>query len=139
MKNLRKNRKAITPVTAAIAVISGMVGVAIVVALLVGSIASSNMANRELAVSYAEFTLGDYSTGKLVLNVDNPSTKDVTISIIKVNGQTSTSWSSGSSNTIAAGGAETFTINHAVVSGTQYAVDMYDSEGTLKASCTKTA
>ncbi len=139
MKNFRKNRKAITPVTAAIAVISGMVGVAIVVALLVGSIASSNMANRELSVSYTEFTPGDYSTGKIVLNVDNPSTQDATISVIKVNGQTSTSWSSATSNTIAAGGAETFTITRPVDAGAEYVVQMYDSEGTLLASFTQTA
>ena len=139
MKNFRKNRKAISPVTAAIAVISGMVAVAIIVALLVGSIASSSMAAKELSVSYVDFTTGDYSSGRIVLNVDNPSTKDATISVIKVNGQTSGSWSSGSSSTIAAGGSETFTITRAVVAGNSYAVELYDSEGTLRASFTQTA
>jgi len=139
MKKFRKNTEAISPVTAAIAVISGMVGVAIIVALLVGSIASSSMAAKELSVSYSDFTIGDYSSGRIVLNVDNPSTKDSTISMIKVNGQVSSSWSSASSNTIVAGGSETFTINQAVVAGTQYTVDFYDSEGSLRASYTGTA
>ena len=139
MKTLLQNRKAITPVTAAIAVISAMVGVAIIVALLVGSIASSSMATKNFEVSYSEFVTGDYSSGKIILNLDNPSTADATISVIKVNGQTSSSWSSASSNTIPAGGAETFTINQAVVAGNQYAVEIYDSEGNLRASYTGTA
>ena len=138
MKNFHINREAITPVTAAIAVISAMVAIAIIVAVLFGSIASNSMANKELSVSYTQLTPGDYSTGKIILNLDNPSTKDATISMIKVNGATSTSWSS-TSNTIAAGSAETFTINQAVVAGTQYAVQLYDTEGTLRASFTQTA
>ncbi|MDG6221776.1 MAG: hypothetical protein QCH99_00755 [Candidatus Bathyarchaeota archaeon] len=139
MKNFLKTKEAISPVTAAIAVITGMVAIAILVAVLMGSIASNQILNKELAVSNVVFTTGDYSSGRIVMNVNNPAASDATIVMIKVNGQDSNSWTAGTSSTIPAGASETFTINQVVSAGTPYTVEMYDTKGTLRASYTGTA
>jgi len=140
MKKILKNREAISPVTAAIAVIVGMVAIAIVVAVLVGSIAANSIAaNKELTVTGCNFAVGDFSSGRITVHVNNPATIDVTVSVIKVNDANAVSWSSGSSNTIVAGASETFTITQAISAGTPYSVNMYDSDGTLRASYTGTA
>ena len=139
MKNVLKNKQALTPVTAAIAVISAMVAIAIIAAVLLGSIASSQILSKELSVSSVEFTPGDSFSGMIVVHVNNPTSSDATITMITVNGQSASSWAPVSSTTIAAGGTETFYISQTVVSGTQYAVGLYDSEGTLRASYSGTA
>ena len=136
MKNFLKNREALTPVTAAIAVISAMIAVAIIAAVLLGSIASSQILSKELSVASVEFTPGESFSGMIVVHVNNPTSTDATITMIKVNGQSASSWAPASSSTVVSSGSESFYISQTVVSGTQYAIEMYDSEGTLRASYT---
>ena len=140
MKKILKNREAISPVTAAIAVIAGMAAIAIIVAVMVGSIAANSIAaSKELTVTGCNFAVGDFSSGQITVQVNNSLSKDVTISVIKINDANAVSWSAGSSNTLASGASETFTITQAVSEGTQYTVTMYDTDGTLRINYKGTA
>lgn len=138
MRKLLKSKKALTPVVAAVAVIAAMIAVAIIAALLMSTIAINSMSAKELS-SELSFSLGDSSSGRMMVHVTNPQNNDVTVAVIKVNDETANIWSSGTSNTVAPDASETFTITHEVVTGQEYCVTMYNNDGTLIASCTKTA
>lgn len=138
MNKLLKNKKALSPVVAAVAVIAVMIAVAVGVALLMGSIAASNMGDNKLTVTGMDFTTGDFSSGKINIHITNSLETAVTISAMRINNQLADVWSS-TSNTIAPGASETFTITQAVLPGNQYNVNIYDTEGTLVAASTATA
>ena len=139
MNKLLKNKRALTPVVAAVAVIAVMIAVAIVLALFMGSIATSSMAETKLKVNGVDFTVGDSSSGRIAMHVTNSLDYAVTIGGVRVNGESPSAWSAGSSNTLASGVSETFTITCAVSSGTQYTVYLYNSDGSLIAASVATA
>ena len=138
MNKLFKNKKAISPVVAAVAVIAVMVAVAIGAALFMGSIATSTMGDNKLTVTGMDFTTGDSSSGKINIHITNSLDYAVTISGMRVNNQLADVWSS-TSNTIAPGASETFTVTQAVLPRNQYNVNIYDTEGTLIAASTDRA
>jgi P pilus assembly chaperone PapD len=75
------------------------------------------------------------------VNVTNSGTSSFTVRNIRVNGEMTdlTDWSSGSSDTVAPGDSETFTITHTVLPGSKYAVSLYDIDGTLVGADISTA
>jgi hypothetical protein len=138
MNKLLKNKKALSPVVAAVAVIAVMVAVAVGAALLMGSVATSTMGDNKLTVTGMDFTTGDSSSGRITIHITNSLDHAVTISGMRINNQLAGVWSS-TSNTIASGDSETFTVTQAVLPGNQYNVNIYDTEGTLIAAYTDTA
>jgi len=97
------------------------------------------MDTKELTITDVDFTIG--TPGCIAVNVVNSGTSSFTVNNIRVNGEIMdlADWSSGSSDTLAPGAPETFTITHTVVAGNKYAVSLYDMDGTLIGSYTATA
>lgn len=139
MKISLENKKALSPVVAAIILIGVTVAVSIAVAAWMGSLTIGYMETKEFSIVDVDFTLGDVSTGKMVLKVNNFGTSDVTIHRIRVNGETASTWSTGNSETVYAGSEETFTITHEVTETKKYAITMYTIDGTMVGSFTATA
>jgi flagellin-like protein len=139
MRKLLKSRKALSPVVAAIILIAVTVAVSIAVAAWMGSLTIGFMETSELTVTQMTFTVGDATTGRIAVDVTNSGTSDVTVSTIKVNGETESTWSAGTSATIPDGGSDTLTITCAVAAGNKYSVSIFTSDGTLVGSYTDTA
>ena len=139
MKNLLKSKKALSPVVAAIILIAVTVAVSIAVAAWMGSLTIGFMETSQTAITEVDFTIGDASTGRIAIHVTNPGTSEVTIRRIRINGENEITWSSGTSDTVAPGNSETFTITQAVATGSKYAISLYDFDGTMVGSYTATA
>ncbi len=139
MRKLLKNKKALSPVVAAIILVAVTVAVAIAVSAWMGSMAVDEMEVSELTITHVEFNVGDAVDGRIIVNAANTGTSDVTIYRIRVNGGDESTWSSDTSNTVAAGASETFRITRAVSSGTKYSIMMFTIDGTMVGSYTVTA
>ena len=139
MKNLLKNKKALSPVVAAIILIAVTVAVSIAVAAWMGSLTIGFMETTELTITDLEFTPGDASTGSIIIQVTNSGTSSFTVTMIRVNGDFPSSWSSGTSDTVAPANSETFTVTQAVGAGNKYAVSLYDISGSMIGAHTATA
>ncbi|UCH37441.1 MAG: hypothetical protein JSV76_07130 [Candidatus Bathyarchaeota archaeon] len=138
MNKLLKSKKALSPVVAAIILIAVTVAVSIAVAAWMGSLTIGFMETSELTVTNVDFTAGDPS-GQIAVDVTNSGTSAVTVTAIKVNGETAATWSSGTSDTVEPGADETFTITQVVVAGNKYSINMFSNDGTLIGSYTETA
>ena len=139
MRKLLKSKKALSPVVAAIILIAVTVAVSIAVAAWMGSLTIGFMETAELTITEVDFTIGDASTGRIAVHVTNSGTSDFTVKNIRVNGETASIWSSGTSDTIAPAASEIFTITQAVAAGSKYAVTLYDIDGTMVGAYTATA
>ena len=139
MRLFFNNKKALSPVVAAIILIAVTVAVSIAVAAWMGSLTLGFMATPELTITDIDFTLGDSSNGRIFVYTTNTGTASFTVTRIRVNGENIANWSSGTSNTIDAGNSETFTIIQEVTAGQKYAVSVYDYDGTLVGAYTATA
>ena len=139
MRKLLKSRKALSPVVAAIILIAVTVAVSIAVAAWMGSLTIGFMETSELTITDVEFTYGNATTGRIFVNVTNSGTSSFTVKNMRVNGEIMSIWSSESSDTVAPGNSETFTITQAVAAGSKYAVSLYDIDGTLVGAYTATA
>ena len=139
LKTLLKNRKALSPVVAAIILIAVTVAVSIAVAAWMGSLATDSMEVSELTIVYLDFISGDASTGKIAVHVTNPGTSDVTVHRIRVNGEEAGTWSAGNSTTVDSSQSDTFTITQLVEAGKKYTVTIYTNDGTMVGSYTATA
>ena len=131
MKRLLKSKRALSPVVAAVFLISVTVAVAIAVAAWMGSISTGSMETSELTITAVDFTIGDASNGRIAVTVTNSGTSAFTVKWIRVNGKTVSAWSSGFSDTVIPGTGEIFTITQAVEAGSKYAVSLYDVDGTM--------
>ena len=132
MKQLSKNKKALSPVVAAIILIAVTVAVSIAVAAWMGSLTLGFMASKnELTITSVDFTLGDSENGRIVVHVTNPGTNPFTVRNVKVNSNLVSTWSSGNSETVTPGTSETFTITYEVTVGTKYSISLFDMDGTL--------
>jgi len=131
MRKLLENRKALSPVVAAIILIAVTVAVAIAVAAWMGSLTIGFMETSELTIIGVDFTAGNATTGQIAVQVTNSGTSSFTVKNIRVNGELASTWSSGTSDTVAPSNSETFTITQAVAAGNKYAVSLYDIDGTL--------
>ena len=131
MRKLLKSKKALSPVVAAIILIAVTVAVSIAVAAWMGSLTIGFMETSELTIIGVDFTAGNATTGQIAVQVTNSGTSYFTVKNIRVNGELASTWSSGTSDTVAPGTSETFTITQAVAAGSKYAVSLYDIDGTL--------
>ena len=131
MKKLLKSKKALSPVVAAIILIAVTVAVSIAVAAWMGSLTIGFMETSELTIIGVDFTAGNATTGQIAVQVTNSGTSSFTVKNIRVNGELASTWSSGTSDTVAPSNSETFTITQAVAAGNKYAVSLYDIDGTL--------
>ena len=131
MKKLLKSKKALSPVVAAIILIAVTVAVSIAVAAWMGSLTIGFMETSELTIIGVDFTAGNATTGQIAVQVTNSGTSSFTVKNIRVNGELASTWSSGTSDTVAPSNSETFTITQAVAAGYKYAVSLYDIDGTL--------
>jgi flagellin-like protein len=139
MKKLLKSKKALSPVVAAIILIAVTVAVSIAVAAWMGSLTLGFMETSELTITDVDFTIGDASNGRIAVYVTNSGTSNFTVKRIRVNGEILSTWSSGTSDTVAPGTSETFTITQLVAAGYKYAVSLYDIDGTMIGAHTATA
>jgi len=139
MRKLLKSKKALSPVVAAIILIAVTVAVSIAVAAWMGSLTIGFMETTELTITDLDFTIGDVSTGRIVVHVTNSGTSSFTVDRIRVNGEIDSTWSSGTSDTMAPSTSETFTITQTVAAGNKYAVTLYKIDGTMVGAYTDTA
>jgi len=138
MKSILRNKKALSPVVAAIILIAVTVAVSIAVAAWMGSLTIGFMETSELTITDVDFTIGDPS-GYIIVQVTNSGTSPFTVNRIRVNGENAGIWSSGTSNTVNPGAVETFTITQPIVAGNKYAVSLYDIDSTMIGAHTATA
>ena len=96
------------------------------------------MDTRELTITNLDFTIGDASTGKIIIQASNSGNFDITVYEIKVNNETATSWEATNSPTLNIGETETFTVTHEITEGTKYRITLWTPEGQLVGSYTKT-
>jgi len=139
MKKLLKNKRALSPVVAAIILIAVTVAVSIAVAAWMGSLTIGFMETTEVTITEVDFTIGDAIDGRIAVYVTNSGTSDYTLSRIRVNGENASNWSSGTSNTVAPGASEIITITQVVAAGNKYAVSLYTIDGTMVGANTSTA
>jgi flagellin-like protein len=139
LNKLIRSKRALSPVVAAIILVAVTVAVSIAVAAWMGSISIGYMEVSELTITGLDFTFGDAVTGRIAVQVTNSGTSSFTVRRIRVNGENVGTWSSGTSDTVAPGASETFTITQAVAAGSKYAVTLYDIDGTMVGAYTATA
>jgi len=139
MRTHFKCEKALSPVVAAIILIAVTVAVSIAVAAWMGSLTIGFMETSELTITDLDFTIGDETTGRINIYVTNSGTSDFTVERIRVNGENASSWSSTTSDTLAPTDSEIFTITQTVETGNQYAVSLFDIDGTMIGAYTATA
>lgn len=138
MKKLLKSKKALSPVVAAIILVAVTVAVSIAVAAWMGSLTIGFMdSTSELAIIGIDFTVGE--EGSIAVHVSNSGTSYFTVRNVRVNGELTSAWSSGTSDTVSPGECETFTITYTVTSGSKYSVAFYDMDGTLVGAYIDTA
>ena len=139
MKKFLKNKKALSPVVAAIILIAVTVAVSIAVAAWMGSLTIGFMETSELTITELDFLVGNTTSGHIIAYVTNSGTSSFTVNRIRVNGNLATTWSATTSNTIAPGDSETFNITQAVTAGNKYAVTLYRIDGSMVGAYTDTA
>ena len=144
MRKLLKNKKALSPVVAAIILIAVTVAVSIAVAAWMGSLTIGFMETTELTITDMAFSAG--STGTITCSVTNSGTSSATISAIRVNGAsialtgTGAGTATGTLTYAAGASASDLVITLTTVSaGNKYAVSLFANDGTLIGSYTATA
>jgi flagellin-like protein len=144
MRKLLKSRKALSPVVAAIILIAVTVAVSIAVAAWMGSLTIGFMETSELTVTQMTF---DAPNNQTTVYITNSGTSDVTVSMVKVNGNTITSGDLGGTpadHSFDAGQTGTIIITYddvgtGIFAGNKYSVNLFTSDGTLVGSFTDTA
>ena len=139
MNKLIRSKKALSPVIASIILIAVTVAVAVAVSAWMGSMAVGEMEVSELTITHLDFTPGDAEDGRILINLANSGTSDVTVYRIRINGENVDTWESTTSNTVLAGTPETFTVTKAVTASTKYSVMLFSIDGTMVGSYTATA
>ncbi|MCW4022810.1 MAG: hypothetical protein NWF02_06615 [Candidatus Bathyarchaeota archaeon] len=147
MKRLLKNKKALSPVVAAIILIAVTVAVSIAVAAWMGSLTIGFMETAEVTITNVEFispvgTADDWIEVTLI----NTGTSDATVNGAKVNGDTYdiAPENSADGSTLEAGGNSiTFIVDSDDVEefndGSKYSISIYGTDGSLLSSNTVTA
>jgi flagellin-like protein len=125
MKKLLKNKKALSPVVAAIILIAVTVAVSIAVAAWMGSMTFTFMETEEMRITSVDFT-----ATSATVNVRNTGTTDVIVIAGSING---VDQDLGTAITVAAGSA-TATGNEIVLTGTfaegvAYNIEILTSKG----------
>jgi flagellin-like protein len=141
MRKLLKSKKALSPVVAAIILIAVTVAVSIAVAAWMGSLTIGFMQTSELTINDMTFETAAPLTGNITIAVTNSGTSDVTISMVKVNGDTVDFIAAETDLTIETGTGADLTIDMttAWAAGHKYSVNLFTTDGTLVGSYTDTA
>jgi archaeal type IV pilus assembly protein PilA len=145
MKKLLKSKKALSPVVAAIILIAVTVAVSIAVAAWMGSLTIGFMETSELTVT--QMTFDTSATNATTVYLTNSGTSAVTVSMVKLNGNTITTAKLAgdpADYTLDAGETGTITITYnltgqGIFAGNKYSVNMFANDGTLIGSFTDTA
>jgi flagellin-like protein len=141
MRKLLKSKKALSPVVAAIILIAVTVAVSIAVAAWMGSLTIGFMETSELTITEITF---DTTNNNMTVALTNSGTSEVTISLVKVNGNTIASGSvHGDATydlTFDAGASGSIVIDlTSITAGNKYAINFFATDGTLIGSFTDTA
>ncbi|MFZ7138108.1 MAG: archaellin/type IV pilin N-terminal domain-containing protein [archaeon] len=135
MKRLLKNKKALSPVVAAIILIAVTVAVSIAVAAWMGSLTIGFMETAEVTIT----DIVCYNDHTMDITAINTGTSDATVTGVKVNGVTLDL----TQYTLLAGGTpHTFTgieVTGGLSEGSKYSVSIFAKDGTLLSSNTITA
>jgi flagellin-like protein len=138
MKKLLKNKKALSPVVAAIILIAVTVAVSIAVAAWMGSLTIGFMETSELTVTAVTFTP---ATNTTAIAITNSGTSDATVTMLKINGNTVVD--NDLPLAIDAGDSDTLTVvyssGNGIEVGSKYSINMFANDGTLIGSFTDTA
>jgi len=125
MKNLKRSKKAFSPVVASIILIAVTVAVSIAVAAWMGALTIGFMDTEQLKITSVKFT-----DDGIVVSVSNTGTNGVTISGAWVNDvDVIADATFGTSSTIPANGAETITIDYEWALGSNYQVRIMTAKG----------
>jgi flagellin-like protein len=128
--NIRKNKKALSPVIATIILIAVTVAVGLAVAAWMGALTFSFMGSSSLTITSVQFkgTSGN-ATNTVVLGIKNTGTKTVTLGQVKVN-NVITTIDPSSTFTYAAGTNSTITLDNVGWSnGSPYQFNLFDTSG----------
>jgi len=141
-----KNKKALSPVIAAIILIAVTVAVSIAVAAWMGALTFTFMKTEELAITAMTFSgTSGSANNTIVLTVKNTGTSAVTVSAVYINDASKSFTTSGSftsSNQLAAGASGTITVymgSEYWSTGNKYRVVIQSSTGKNVASYEKIA
>jgi len=131
MKKLLKNKKALSPVVAAIILIAVTVAVSIAVAAWMGALTFTFMGTEQLDIRSITWTWNsNASQRQFTVTIYNTGTSSVTITQIWVNNVDKTTSSTiGSGLTIADGGHGSITVTYPYNNGTSYQVTVVTSKG----------
>ena len=147
MRKLLKSKKALSPVVAAIILIAVTVAVSIAVAAWMGSLTIGLMENKEVTITQMTFVDDAVLDDGITVYLTNSGTSDVTIALVKVNGNTITTedpdtdgldWTM-TDPTVPDGADATLTISMDITAGNKYAVNLFTSDGTMVGAYTDTA
>jgi flagellin-like protein len=126
MKNLRKSRKALSPVVASIILIAVTVAVSIAVAAWMGALTIGFMGTEELKITSLRFNTGN----QIQIIANNTGTSPVTISEVWVSGTQITSPTYTTSATVSANRGVSITFTQiAWENGNNYQFKLVTSKG----------
>jgi len=127
--NIRKSKKAFSPVVASIILIAVTVAVGLAVAAWMGALTFSYMGSSSLTITNTVFSGGTgVPTNNIILSIKNTGTKVVTIDQIKVNDVIADISNSTNVLTYSAGTRGTITLDNVKwVNGNPYAINLYDA------------
>ena len=132
MRKLLKSKKALSPVVAAIILIAVTVAVSIAVAAWMGSLTIGFMETSELTITQMTF---DTANNRTTLYITNSGTSDVTVTLVKINGNTVTDSDIPMTSALEAGDTTQLTLDYdfgnGIRAGDKYAVSLFKSDGTL--------
>ena len=140
MKRLFKNKKALSPVVAAIILIAVTVAVSIAVAAWMGALTFTFMKTEELKITNMTFagTSGS-GTNTIDISLRNSGTSKVSVAQVKINDATATT-STTLPLDVLAGATSSITVSAAGwVSGQKYRVTLLSASGTPVAAYEATA
>ena len=146
MKRLLKNKKALSPVVAAIILIAVTVAVSIAVAAWMGSLTIGFMETAEVTITDVEFFNPGTGNDYIDVSLINTGTSAATVGGAKVNGVSVTiAVQGGASSTLAAGAGSDTTFRltdtsiNSMSDGTKYSISIFANDGSLLSSHTETA
>jgi len=126
-----KSRKALSPVVASIILIAVTVAVSIAVAAWMGALTIGFMGSSSITITKVSFPTGTSGT-YFNATIKNTGTKQVTISMVKVNNVECTF--STNSTTVDPAATTSIKITCSWTSGNPYKIDLYDSSGQVVGS-----
>jgi len=122
MKKLFRNKKALSPVVAAIILIAVTVAVSIAVAAWMGALTFTFMGTEELKITNVEFLSGNHVN----ITLQNTGTSPITVNEIYISGSTNLL---SSSITLPANSQQEVQVNYSWQSGYSYQIKVVTSKG----------